>query len=193
VFFDTIGANLPRGVGSLYHQTKAIFHPLHIGDLLFFDTTDQLPPKTPTHVGLYIGEGKIVHAASEGSKTGVIVSAFSDPYYRTRFVGARRVLPWRDPVLEVGLTDEKSSTSEVEPFPSEEWLIVRVFNKMTGGGPVDFSLMRDGREVLSRWIVPGTQKPAELSFQTGIGKWSIRISRIFKGRTLSDVAFTVVE
>jgi len=193
VVFDTIGASLPRGVEALYHETKPKEYPLHLGDLLFFDTTEQLPPKIPTHVGLYIGEGRIVHAASEGPRTGVIISALNDPYYRDRFIGARRVLPWRDPVLDLNLTDENSSIAEAEPFASHQEVSIRVFNDMTGGGPVSFSLVRDGREVLSRWIVPGTRKPAEVSFQTGIGRWSIRIARIFKGRTLSDVAFTVVE
>ncbi len=96
-------------------------------------------------------------------------------------------------MLDLALTDEKTSITEVEPFPSQEEVTIRVFNEMTGGGPVSFSLMKDGREVLSRWVVPGAQKPAELSFQAGIGRWSIRIARIFKGRTLSDVDFTVVE
>jgi hypothetical protein len=123
----------------------------------------------------------------------VIVSALSDPYYGDRFVGARRVLPWRDSVLDLTVTDEKASIIEVEPFASQEDVTIRVFNAMRGGGPVSFSLMKDGREVISRWIVPGSPKPAELSFQAGIGRWSIRITRIFKGRTLSDVAFTVVE
>jgi len=193
VFFDMMGASLPRGVEGLYRTTEPALYPLHIGDLLFFDTTSLLPPKIPTHVGVYIGEGRVLHAASEGSKTGVIVSPLSDPYYRDRFLGARRVLPWRDPVLDVSLTDETSSITQVEPFASHQDVTIRVFNDMTGGGPVSLSLMKDGREVLSRWIVPGTQKPAEVSFETGIGRWSIRIARIFKGRTLSDVAFTVVE
>ncbi len=193
VFSDTIGANLPRGVGTLYQQTRASRSPLHIGDLLFFDTTEQMPPRVPTHVGVYIGDGKIVHAASEGSRTGVIVSALADPYYHDRFIGARRVLPWRDPVLDLAVTDEKSTIAETQPFPSQEDVTIRVFNEMTGGGPVSFRLMKDGREVLSRWIVPGPQRPAELSFQAGVGAWSIRIARIFNGRTLSDVAFSVVE
>jgi probable lipoprotein NlpC len=193
VFFDTIGAALPRGVEGLYRATEAAEYPLHLGDLLFFDTTEDLPPKAPTHVGVYIGDGRVVHAASEGSRTGVIVSALNDPYYRDRFLGARRVLPWRDPVLDLTLTDEKSSITQVDPFPSHQDVTIRVFNDMTGGGPVSFSLVKDGREVLSRWIAASTLKPAEVAFQTGVGQWSIRITRIFKGRTLSDVAFSVVE
>jgi hypothetical protein len=193
VFFDTIGASLPRGVDGLFRATEPAQYPLHLGDLVFFDTTDQQPPKTPTHVGVYIGAGRIVHAASEGSRTGVIVSALDDPYYRDRFIGARRVVPWREPVLDLALTEETSVIAQVEPFASHEEVTIRVFNEMTGGGPVSFSLLKDGKEVLSRWIVPGAQKPAEVSFQTAVGGWSIRIGRIFKGRTLSDVAFTVVE
>jgi hypothetical protein len=193
VFFDTMGASLPRGVEALYHATAAVQIPLHIGDLLFFDTSEQLPAKLPTHVGVYIGAGKLIHAASEGPRTGVIVSRIGDPYYRDRYIGARRVLPWRDPVLDVSLTDEKSIVSEIEPFASREDLVIRVFNGMTGGGPVSFTLLKDGREVLSRWISPSALKPAEVPVRTGIGAWSIRITRIFRGRTLSDVAFSVME
>ena len=193
VFFDTIGASLPRGVDGLYHATTPTQYPLHLGDLVFFDTTGQQKPKTPTHVGVYIGAGRIVHAASEGSRTGVIVSAIEDPYYRDRFIGARRVMPWRSPVLEIAFTEEKSTVTQVEPFASHEDVTIRVFNEMTGGGPVELSLLKDGKRVLSRWVTPGTQKPAEVSFESSVGAWSIRIARIFKGRLLSDVAFTVVE
>jgi hypothetical protein len=193
VFYDTMGASLPRGVEGLFRATEPTEFPLHLGDLVFFDTTEQQQPKTPTHVGVYIGKGRIVHAASEGSRTGVIVSALNDPYYRDRFIGARRVMPWREPVLDLAVKEEKTDIAQVEPFPSHRDVTIRVFNDMSGGGPVSFSLMKDGKEVLSRWIVPGTAKPAEVSFETAIGDWSIRITRIFKGRTLSDVAFTVVE
>jgi hypothetical protein len=193
VFFDTIGAALPRGVDGLYRATEKAGYPLHLGDLLFFDTSEELPPKAPTHVGVYVGSGRIVHAASEGSRTGVIVSALDDPYYRDRFLGARRVVPWREPVLDLALTDEKTSIAQVEPFPSRQAVTIRVFNDMSGGGPVSFSLMKDGREVLSRWITASALKPAEVDFQTGVGQWSVRITRIFKGRTLSDVSFEVVE
>lgn len=59
------------------------------GDLVFFDTEGS----GVSHVGIYIGDGKFVHAASEGPTTGVIVSSFSYDYYRTRYVGARAFLP----------------------------------------------------------------------------------------------------
>lgn len=193
VFFDTMGASLPRGVKDLYRATLPADSPLHIGDLLFFDTTDQMPPSVPTHVGVYIGQGRVVHAASEGSKTGVILSAMGDPYYRARFIGARRVLPWRDPVLHLTITDVSTSFAEVEPFASQGNVTIRVFNGMTGGGPLSLTLFKDGRQFLSRWITAGAMKPAEVSFAAGIGQWSVRITRIFKGRVLSELTFSVVE
>ena len=98
VFFETMGVRLPRGVEGLYRTSAPAPSPLHIGDLLFFDTTDRIRPSMPAHVGVYVGQGRMVHAASDGPKTGVIVSSMTDPYYRDRFIGARRVVPWREPL-----------------------------------------------------------------------------------------------
>jgi len=194
VFFDSIGSALSRSVEALYRGTQPAAYPLHVGDLLFFDTTEKGARSVPTHVGIYIGNGRIVHAASEGPKRGVIVSQVDDPYYRDRLIGVRRPLPWRDPVLDMTLTDAAVSAAEAEPFPSRETVTIRFFNDMNGGGPVSLSLRQDGREVLSRWITPGgLGKPAEVTFMTGVGRWTIHVSRIFKGRTLADMAFTVVE
>ncbi len=193
VFCDTAGLDLPRGVEGLYRAAGPAAYPLHIGDLLFFDTSEQAPRGVPTHVGVYIGRGRMVHAASEGSRIGVIVSSLSDPYYTDRFLGARRVIRWPDPVLPLTLSDEHAALEKVEPFPSHEELTIRVFNDMSGGGPVSLSLLKDGAEVLSRWIVPGAKKPAEVAVTTEVGRWTVRVSKIFKGRQLQDLTFTVVE
>jgi cell wall-associated NlpC family hydrolase len=56
-------------------------------DLLFFRTTRR---GSISHVGIYIGKGKFIHA-STGART-VRVDALNDEYYRNRYVGARRVL-----------------------------------------------------------------------------------------------------
>lgn len=194
VFSDSVGSALSRSVVALYRDTQRGATPLHIGDLLFFDTTGNLPPSVPTHVGIYIGNGKIVHAASDGPKTGVIVSRAEDAYYRDRLIGVRRALPWRPPVLDVSLRDDGINDAEVEPFPSHQLVTLRVTSDMNGGGPVSLGLLRDGQEVLSRWISPGGPgRPAEVTFETEVGSWSVHVTRIFKGRTLADVTFSVVE
>ncbi len=59
---------------------------LQPGDLLFFHTTRP----GISHAGMYIGDGKFIHASS--SKTGkVIISPLNSGYYNTRFVVAKRV------------------------------------------------------------------------------------------------------
>ncbi|HTZ51249.1 MAG TPA: C40 family peptidase [Spirochaetia bacterium] len=194
VYSDTAGSVLSRSVLALYRDTVPGSFPLHIGDLLFFDTTGKLPPSVPSHVGIYIGGGRLVHAASEGPRVGVTVSRVDDPYYRERLLGVRRALPWRSPVLQLTLTDQPVSDAQLEPFPSHQTVTLQVSSEMSGGGPVSLSLRKDGQEVLSRWISPGGPgRPAQVQFVTDVGSWTVHISRIFHGRTLADVAFSVVE
>jgi cell wall-associated NlpC family hydrolase len=193
VFRQTASMELPRRVQSLFRSGTEVTRPLHIGDLLFFDTEAQETMKDPTHVGVYIGADQFVHAASEGPKTGVIISSLQLPYYHERFLGARRVIPWRAPVLAMKLTDDYQSLSTASPFPSREAMKICVYNDMTGGGPVDLTLLKDGTEILSRRIVPGAQAPAQIDLTPEIGQWTVRVSRIWKGRELQSLTFQVEE
>lgn len=64
---------------------------LQQGDLVFFDSTPTNDDPT-NHVGLYIGDNKIIHMAN--STLNVVISDLnSTSYYRDCYVGARRVLP----------------------------------------------------------------------------------------------------
>lgn len=64
---------------------------LQKGDLVFFDSTPTDSDPT-NHVGLYIGDNKIIHMAN--STLNVTISDLnSTSYYRDSYVGARRVLP----------------------------------------------------------------------------------------------------
>ena len=56
------------------------------GDLVFF-TTDS---PGPSHVGIFIGEGKFIHASSTGSD--VTISSLDDPHYGPGFLGVRRIV-----------------------------------------------------------------------------------------------------
>jgi hypothetical protein len=193
VFHDEAGLDLPRGVQALFRAGPPAASPLHLGDLVFFDTSADASPGIPTHVGVYAGAGAFVHAASEGSRTGVIVSTLSNPYYRDRFLGARRFVQWRAPVLSLTLTDNHRSLVQTSPFPSREELKIRVSNGMTGGGPLDLTLLKDGVRMLDARISPSAQRPSEISLFPDAGQWTVRVSRIFKGRELQNVAFSVEE
>lgn len=55
------------------------------GDLVFFNTRGPI-----SHVGMYIGDGKFIHAANR--TRGVRVDYLNSPYYSKRYAGARRYL-----------------------------------------------------------------------------------------------------
>jgi cell wall-associated NlpC family hydrolase len=61
-------------------------HDLKPGDLVFFNTMR----RTFSHVGIYLGDDKFVHAPARGGK--VRVESISDRYWSQRFNGARRLL-----------------------------------------------------------------------------------------------------
>ena len=83
--FKKLGVSLPHSSKSQYQLgTKVAKDDLRPGDLVFFNTDGN----GVSHVGVYVGDNKFAHAASKG----VTISALSEKYYATRYVGARRVL-----------------------------------------------------------------------------------------------------
>ncbi len=60
------------------------------GDLVFF-LTDKKRKIPVTHVGIYVGNGQFIHAASKDR--GIIISPLNSGSYADTFVGAKRVLP----------------------------------------------------------------------------------------------------
>lgn len=88
VFRQTLGVQLPRDSLSI-SEASLTLDPADIqpGDLVFFNTLN----RAFSHVGIYLGDNRFVHAAS--SRTGsVVVSNLHDRYWRERFDGARRVV-----------------------------------------------------------------------------------------------------
>ena len=75
------------------HNSKALYklgtpvprEQLQPGDLVFFHTTRP----GISHVGIYIGDGKFVHASSRSGE--VKLGRLDEGYYYRRFVGAKRV------------------------------------------------------------------------------------------------------
>ena len=86
---DSMGIGAPRTVRTLKSWTESLTRSsLQSGDLVFFDTTGSL-----SHVGIYLGDGRFIHAASEGAKTGVIVSSLDESYWSRAYAGAGRIVP----------------------------------------------------------------------------------------------------
>ncbi|OJW58750.1 MAG: hypothetical protein BGO60_07190 [Thiobacillus sp. 65-1059] len=88
VFRQTTGIQLPRDSRAISEATQPLAPAeLQPGDLVFFNTLN----RAFSHVGIYLGEDRFVHAAS--SRTGAVtVSSLGDRYWRERFDGARRVV-----------------------------------------------------------------------------------------------------
>lgn len=80
---------LPRTAWAQSKRGKPVDrNHLQKGDLLFF-LTDKSRHIPVTHVGIYLGGGKFIHAASR--KKGIIISPINNGYYSNKFVLARRV------------------------------------------------------------------------------------------------------
>lgn len=58
---------------------------IQVGDLIFFNTTG----KQNSHVGVYVGNGRFIHASSVLKK--VTENALSESYYQKTFNGIRRI------------------------------------------------------------------------------------------------------
>ncbi len=82
--------NLPRTAWAQSKKGISVTKQnLQKGDLLFF-LTDKKRGIPVTHVGIYIGDDKFIHAASK--KKGIIVSPLNTGHYANTFVSAKRVL-----------------------------------------------------------------------------------------------------
>jgi cell wall-associated NlpC family hydrolase len=86
--FRSNGYRIPRtSVEQSRAGAKVDRGSLRPGDLVFFKTRRGT---RVSHVGIYTGNGKFIHASSGGGK--VQVNSLSDGYYNKRFVTARRVV-----------------------------------------------------------------------------------------------------
>ncbi len=88
VIYRHNGLDLPRVAARQYRSgTPVSRNSLQKGDLVFFDTRGS---GKVTHVGLYIGNGRFIHAPSNGRD--VSRASLSSPYFRSRYLGARTYL-----------------------------------------------------------------------------------------------------
>ena len=79
------GLDVPRSTRSQRSGSQKVSQSrLTRGDLLFFNQEG----KRSSHVGIYLGDDRFVHAPSSGKR--VRIDSFNDPYWQEHFVDARR-------------------------------------------------------------------------------------------------------
>lgn len=90
VFKNAANITLPRvSQDQSTYGTYVSKSNLKAGDLIFFDTVGPNNGAV-THVGIYIGNGQFIHAASGQGK--VVINNLNSTYYVNAYVNARRVL-----------------------------------------------------------------------------------------------------
>ncbi len=96
VFNQAANLTLPHGARAISQIGKSIpVDQLQPGDLVFFNTLK----KAFSHVGIYVGEGRFIHAPSSGG--GVHIVSMNDAYWAKRFNGARRLDQPATPAVQV--------------------------------------------------------------------------------------------
>lgn len=82
--YSRAGKRVPRTTKQLWTSTQAVGRDeLRVGDLLFFSIEGKM-----SHVGLYLGKRRFVHAPASGRT--VTVASLDAPYYQSAFLRAGR-------------------------------------------------------------------------------------------------------
>ncbi|MGD8324091.1 MAG: C40 family peptidase [Gammaproteobacteria bacterium] len=85
--FGQTGISVPRTSLAQFRSARKIsLHDAGEGDILFFQDQEKL-----SHVGIFIGGGRFVHAPASGRS--VSIASLDNPYYQMHLVGVGRLLP----------------------------------------------------------------------------------------------------
>ena len=86
LFGQVLGLTLPRSAQEMSRVGAEVgADELHLGDLVFFNTLRQ----PFSHVGIYLGEQRFIHAPSSGGQVEIV--NMTDRYWQRRYNGARRI------------------------------------------------------------------------------------------------------
>ncbi|MBN9405633.1 MAG: C40 family peptidase [Burkholderiales bacterium] len=127
-FEQALGLMLPRRSQEQAAATEKIDKKeLQPGDLVFFNTLR----RAYSHVGIYLGEGKFIHAPRTGAR--VRVESMDVSYWQKRFNGARRVLD-----------DKAVATTAVSTDPAATPVALRASSVLTRDTPAPSAVRLGG-------------------------------------------------
>ena len=94
--FREMEVSLPRTAREQFQVGDVVAHgDLQKGDLVFFQTYARFP----SHVGIYLGNNRMIHASSRDRR--VVVSTMDTAYYRSRYLGAKRIAKINPDILQL--------------------------------------------------------------------------------------------
>ncbi|HEY6837845.1 MAG TPA: NlpC/P60 family protein [Geobacteraceae bacterium] len=83
--YNLCGVNIPRTSREQFRVGDVVAKDdLKDGDLVFFGSSEE----SITHVGIYVGDGRFVHAPRRGDD--IKISSLTEGYFEKKFVGAKR-------------------------------------------------------------------------------------------------------
>jgi murein DD-endopeptidase len=85
--YGEAGTAVPRTAGELFRATRPVaLEDARRGDLVFFRASGK-----PSHVGIYLDDGRFVHAPASGKR--VEIASLRSGWYQRNFIRAARVTP----------------------------------------------------------------------------------------------------
>jgi cell wall-associated NlpC family hydrolase len=113
VFAEVTGVTLPRTSREMSRLgEKVALADLAPGDLVFFNTRRF----AFSHVGLYLGDNRFIHAPSTGGE--VEIATLSQSYWKRHFDGARRLVGVLPSLVPTVIDSAVAAAPEVRPEPS---------------------------------------------------------------------------
>ncbi|GAA5231984.1 NlpC/P60 family protein [Verticiella sediminum] len=101
---ESLGVQLPRNAAGMAKEGQQVKRAeLKRGDLVFFNTQG----RRYSHVGIYVGNGRFLHAPSTGGH--VRVDELGARYWNARYNGARRLAGLNGPVLADAIAPKQAT------------------------------------------------------------------------------------
>lgn len=111
IFKQSLRLNMPRTAAEQAHVGIPIKkQELQAGDLVFFNTRGRVN----SHVGLYLGEDKFIHAPRTGKQ--IEIDSLKSSYWAKRYNGARRII--YDKATLDKITTDSNNENPVATKPS---------------------------------------------------------------------------
>lgn len=137
--YKSVGVQLPRTAReqSVIGQRITKVEDMRAGDIVAFRH-----PRRGYHTGIYVGDGKFIH--SPRKRTKVRVNSLDDPYFKTTFLGARRVK------VEGGETLTAEAESRLSDFTEERVVRELARDKKASAKNRGSAAARDNKRTNSR-------------------------------------------